>query len=195
MIEGDLFMKKIILASNSPRRKELMEMLGYDFEVVVSHVEEVIDDKLSFCDMVKSLALQKGQAVYETHPNCLVIGADTVVVVDDKILGKPHNQKQAQQMIEMLSNRSHIVMTAVAFISKEEQYVICDTSRVKFNEIPADKIEQYVLSDEPYDKAGGYAIQGWAGKYIREIEGNFYTIIGLPIDIVEDYLQSYLKKY
>ena len=113
-------MKKIILASNSPRRKELMEMLGYDFEVVVSHVEEVIDDKLSFCDMVKSLALQKGQAVYETHPNCLVIGADTVVVVDDKILGKPHNQKQAQQMIEMLSNRSHIVMTAVAFISKEE---------------------------------------------------------------------------
>lgn len=188
-------MKKIILASNSPRRKELMEMLGYDFEVVVSHVEEVIDDKLSFCDMVKSLALQKGQAVYETHPNCLVIGADTVVVVDDKILGKPHNQKQAQQMIEMLSNRSHIVMTAVAFISKEEQYVICDTSRVKFNEIPADKIEQYVLSDEPYDKAGGYAIQGWAGKYIREIEGNFYTIIGLPIDIVEDYLQSYLKKY
>ena len=188
-------MKKIILASNSPRRKELMEMLGYDFEVVVSHVEEVIDDKLSFCDMVKSLALQKGRTVYETHPNCLVIGADTVVVVDDKILGKPHNQKQAQQMIEMLSNRSHIVMTAVAFISKEEQYVICDTSRVKFNEIPADKIEQYVLSDEPYDKAGGYAIQGWAGKYIREIEGNFYTIIGLPIDIVEDYLQSYLKKY
>ena len=188
-------MKKIILASNSPRRKELMEMLGYDFEVVVSHVEEVIDDKLSFNDMVKSLALQKGRAVYETHPNCLVIGADTVVVVDDIILGKPHNQKQAQQMIEMLSNRSHIVMTAVAFISKEEQYVICDTSRVKFNEIPADKIEQYVLSDEPYDKAGGYAIQGWAGKYIREIEGNFYTIIGLPIDIVEDYLQSYLKKY
>ena len=98
-------------------------------------------------------------------------------------------------MIEMLSNRSHIVMTAVAFISKEEQYVICDTSRVKFNEIPADKIKQYVLSDEPYDKAGGYAIQGWAGKYIREIEGNFYTIIGLPIDIVEDYLQSYLNKY
>ncbi|MGN1399760.1 MAG: Maf family protein [Erysipelotrichaceae bacterium] len=184
-------MKKIILASGSPRRRELMAMLGYDFEVVVSDVEEIIDERLSFQDTVKSLAIRKAQAVYEKYPDCLVIGADTIVVVDDRILGKPKDQKQAKEMLQLLSDRSHNVMTAVAFISSKEQYVICDCSRVKFNEIPSDQIEAYVLTDEPYDKAGGYAIQGWAGKYIREIEGNFYTIIGLPLDIVDDYLQSY----
>lgn len=182
--------RKVILASGSPRRKELLDSLNIDFEVKVSHVEEVVDYSLSVEDIVKSLALQKAQAVYNENQDCLVIGSDTIVVANNQILGKPKDSNKAKEMMEMLKNNHHQVLTAVAFISKEETKVICDEAVVYFNDISEQEIDDYLLTNEPYDKAGAYAIQGWAGKYIRKIEGNFYTIMGLPLDIVYDYLKD-----
>lgn len=184
-------MKEIILASGSPRRKELMEMLGFDFRVIVSDVEEVVDESLKPEEIVKSLAHQKALAVFNEHQDALVIGSDTIVVADDKILGKPHSKLQAKEMMELLKNDKHQVMTAVSFISDKEEKVICDKATVHFNDIELTEIEKYIETKEPYDKAGGYAIQGWAGKHIRAIEGNFYTIMGLPVDIVYQYLKDY----
>ncbi len=186
-------MKEIILASGSPRRKELMEMLKFEFKVIASDIDEVIEETLPFEEIVKSLAHQKALAVFNEHKDSLVIGSDTIVVADNKILGKPHSKLQAREMMNMIKNNQHQVMTAVSFISSKEEKVICDKATVHFNDIEFGEIEKYIETKEPYDKAGGYAIQGWAGKYIRSIEGNFYTIMGLPIDIVYKYLKEYEK--
>lgn len=182
-------MKRIILASGSPRRKELMAYLNYEFEVIVSNVQEKTNDNLKPCDIVKSLAYQKAEAVFETNRDAIVIGSDTIVVCNDRILGKPHNRLQAKEMLEMLKNNSHMVLTAVAFISAEEKKVICDQAVVHFDDIEENEIEKYIDTKEPYDKAGGYAIQGWAAKYIRAIEGNFYSVMGLPVDLVYENLK------
>ncbi len=184
-------MKRVILASGSPRRKELMNTLGFQFEVAVSDIEEKIEKDLKPQDIVKSLAFQKADAVFKTNRDALVIGSDTIVVYRDKILGKPHSKQEAKEMIEMLKNEQHQVMTAVAFLSEQEQKVLCDVATVHFNDIAKNEIETYIETDEPYDKAGAYAVQGWAAKYIRGIEGNFYTIMGLPLDLVYAYLRKY----
>ncbi len=177
-------MKKLILASKSPRRKELLELLGFDFDVVVSEVNEVASNDLSPEGLVKALAYQKAKAVFEMHPDKVVLGSDTIVVVDDVILGKPKNQKQAKEMMLKMKNREHYVITGVAVLSEREDVIFSDTSIVHFNDIAEKEIDEYITTSEPYDKAGGYAIQGWAARYISAIEGNFYTIMGLPLDKV-----------
>ncbi len=177
-------MKKLILASKSPRRKELLELLGFDFDVISSEVDEVSSEDLSPEEMVKALAYQKAKAVFETHPDNVVLGSDTIVVVDDEILGKPKNEKQAKEMMLKMKDREHQVITGVAVLSKKEEIVFSDISNVHFNDIEEAEIDRYVKTDEPYDKAGGYAIQGWAARYISAIEGNYYTIMGLPLDKV-----------
>lgn len=177
-------MKKLILASKSPRRKELLELLGFDFDVVVSEVNEVASNDLSHEELVKALAYQKAKAVFEMHPDKVVLGSDTIVVVDDVILGKPKNQKQAKEMMLKMKNREHYVITGVAVLSDREDVIFSDTSIVHFNDIAEKEIDEYITTSEPYDKAGGYAIQGWAARYISAIEGNFYTIMGLPLDKV-----------
>ncbi|MBQ1341820.1 MAG: septum formation protein Maf [Erysipelotrichaceae bacterium] len=177
-------MKKIILASASPRRKEIMEMLGVDFDVVVSNIDETMDESLSIEERIMEIARKKALDVLNSNPECLVIGSDTIVEVDGRILGKPHNEAEAEGMIHLISNRSHRVVTALAVVSKDEEYVDCDVAHVHFIDIPEKEIKEYVLTDEPYDKAGRYAIQGWAGVYISRIEGSFYTVMGLPLHLV-----------
>ncbi|MGI6607816.1 MAG: Maf family protein [Erysipelotrichaceae bacterium] len=185
-------MKKLILASKSPRRKELLELLGFDFDVVVSDVNETVSENLSIEEMVKALAYQKAIAVFETHPDNIVLGSDTVVVVDNEILGKPKNAKQAKEMMLKIKNREHQVITGVAILSKQEKIVFSNTSVVHFNDIEEKEIDKYIKTSEPYDKAGGYAIQGWAARYISSIEGNYYTIMGLPLDKVFESLNKLL---
>lgn len=184
-------MKTIILASGSPRRRELLSMLGFDFDVEVSEVEEVIRPGLTNTAIVKDLAYQKAKAVFEKHKDCIVIGSDTIVECDDKIMGKPHSQQEAKEMMQTLRNRSHKVITGVAILSDKQQDFFADVAEVIFNNIADSEIEEYIQSKEPYDKAGAYAIQGWAGRYIREIKGNYYTIMGLPIDKVFNILKQY----
>ncbi len=177
-------MKKLILASKSPRRKELLELLGFDFDVICSEVDEVSPENLTPEELVKSLAYQKAKAVFEKHPDHVILGSDTIVVVDDEILGKPKNEKQAKDMMLQMKDREHEVITGVAILSKKEEIIFSDISHVHFNNIEEKEIDEYVKTDEPYDKAGGYAIQGWAARYISAIEGNYYTIMGLPLDKV-----------
>ena len=174
-------MRKLILASGSPRRKELLGMLGYDFEVIVSNVQETMKEGLGPVAKVKDLAYQKASAVLKEHPDAIVIGADTIVLVDGEILGKPHDEKEATEMMKRLKNREHQVITGVAILCDRRQQFFSETTEVYFENISAEEISRYVKTAEPYDKAGAYAIQGWAGKFISRIEGDYYNVMGLPI--------------
>ncbi len=177
-------MNNIILASKSPRRREIMDKLNIEYKVIVSDIKEVMDESLAIEDRIKDLALKKALAVYEDHKEDLVIGADTVVEADGVILGKPRNETEAYDMIRKLSGRTHRVITAVAMVTSKWQYLDHDVTGVTFTNIGESEIRKYVKTDEPYDKAGAYAIQGWAGRYISRIEGSYYTVMGLPLHMI-----------
>ena len=170
-------MKKLILASASPRRREIMEKLNLEFEVIVSDSEETMDPNLSIEERVMSVARMKALNVYKNNPDCVVVGSDTIVEVDGRILGKPHNKMEAEEMISLISGRRHRVVTALAIISSEGEYLDYDAAEVHFDEIRPEAIKRYVETPEPYDKAGAYAIQGWASVYISRIEGSFLCIL------------------
>lgn len=177
-------MKKIILASQSPRRRELMEMLAMPFEVLVSDKEEIIKST-NPKEVTEELSRQKAEAVAETTDNGIIIGADTVVACDGKILGKPKDKKDAYDIICSLQGRSHMVYTGVTIICKEngdEQIrTFSEGTKVKVSKMNEEEIRAYIETDEPYDKAGAYGIQGTFGKFIEGIEGDFYNVVGLPV--------------
>lgn len=182
--------KKLILASASPRRKEIMEMLGLDFEVIVSDAEEIMDPELSIEERVMQVAKVKALNVLKNNSDCVIVGSDTIVEVDGRMLGKPHSKMEAEEMIKLISGRSHRVVTALAILSSDDEYVDCDETYVHFDPVPQEEIEKYVLTDEPYDKAGAYAIQGWASVFISRIEGSYYTVVGLPLHLVYQQLRK-----
>lgn len=186
-------MKRLVLASGSPRRKELLASLGYPFEVIVSDIEEVVDNSLEVKEIVKSLALQKATAVFNENKDAVVIGSDTVVACQGKILGKPHSKQECKEMMELLRNREHSVITGVAILYDDKVVNFADESKVYFDDISDEEIAEYVEMKEPYDKAGGYAIQGWAGKFISRIDGSYYTIVGLPTSSLYKALKEIMK--
>lgn len=193
--------KRLILASASPRRRELLGYITDDFEVKVSEVDEraievafvnnpknlnssgVSDNK----KLAETLALSKARAVFNTldlRENVIVIGSDTSVVIDNRILGKPRSREEAREMLEMLSGHTHSVVTGVALVSSDKEVTFTNESLVTFN--PLDEyqrrlIEEYCASREPYDKAGAYGIQGRGALLISRIDGDFYSVMGLPI--------------
>lgn len=174
-------MRKIILASGSPRRKELLELADVPFEIVVSEVEETIGAYSSPSDIVMSLALQKASAVAENHSDHVVIGADTIVTYDSHILGKPSNEAEAKEMLRLLSGKTHEVYTGVAIISKEKTATFYERTEVTFWELTEEEIDVYVASKEPLDKAGSYGIQGKGSIFVQHIQGDYYSVVGLPI--------------
>lgn len=190
---------KIILASASPRRKELMENAGVKFEVRVSKADETLDDACwkNPSEAVKKLAERKAHAVVEEvleqglTGEVLVIGADTMVVHKNTPLGKPSSKEEARLMLQQLSGDAHEVLTAVSLwmllAGEGDEFslgmrTLCDASTVYFRDLSQDEIEAYLLTDEPYDKAGAYAIQGEANAFIRHFEGSFDSIMGLPMN-------------
>ena len=181
----------LILASKSPRRIELIQSLGFQFKVEVSEIDEEafhIDNPYEYN---KILAIEKAKAVAINNPNDIVIGSDTIVTINNKILGKPKSKEDARLMIKDLSNNTHDVVTSVCIIKNNK--IICKTSisKVSFFEISDEEIEEYINTNEPYDKAGAYAIQGDFGKkYIKNINGDFYSIMGLPIAEVYQILKD-----
>lgn len=185
-------MKKIILASGSPRRREMMQMLEMPFDVIVSNSEEVMDESLPLQERIIDVARQKAQAVFEEHPDAIVIGCDTVVVAQGEIFGKPKDKDQAREMFEAMRGTYHTVLSGVCIMSAEETYSFADETEVHFNQMSDQEIEEYISTDEPYDKAGGYAIQGRSGVFIREIRGSYYNVVGLPIDRIYGYLKNKL---
>jgi len=175
-------MSKLILASGSPRRRELMEQTGIAFTVIPAQTDESAADGLPPKTMVKHLARQKALAVAADHPEAVVLGADTVVEIDGLVLGKPKNEPDARRMLRLLSGREHRVHTGVCLVLPGGCAVtFCETSSVRFRGISPDEIGRYVATGEPMDKAGAYAIQGKGAKLVRDYEGDFCNIIGLPM--------------
>lgn len=165
-----------------------MKILGVPFEVDPPSVEEEEIGRPE--EVVLSLALKKAKAVFEKRKDegVLVIGSDTVVEIDGEILGKPSSKDQAKEYLRRLSGRWHRVYTSVAFVSDSEEKVFVSVTRVKFRDIPEEVIDYYVNEHQPFDKAGAYGIQDFAAVFVEEIEGDFFTVVGLPIGAVWQYL-------
>lgn len=174
-------MKPFILASKSPRRKELLEQIHLHFSIVTSEVEEKIDNTLTPEEQVVSLAMQKAEAVFKNHEDKIVLGADTIVVIDGKILGKPKDEAEAIEMLKQLSGRTHEVITGVVIRSKEKNISFYEKAEVTFFPLTEEEIMTYVQSKEPLDKAGAYGIQGLGATLVEKINGDYFTIVGLPI--------------
>lgn len=187
-------MRELVLASQSPRRKELMALLPWDFVIKTKEVEEIIDKSLTPYENVMALALQKAEAVAEECQGKIVIGADTVVCLEGRIMGKPKDKEDAAQMLKSLSGKMHQVFTGVALVNKEEK--ICDTfyveTSVKMQELSESEIEEYLLTKEPFDKAGAYGIQGYGARYIESIAGDYYNVMGLPVHTLYGKLKEIL---
>lgn len=186
---------KIILASASPRRKELLEQLGLRFEIQISDVEERVTQKEP-AKVVEELSAQKAKAVFDkTKGNVLVIGADTVVALGEKILGKPKDEKEAAEMLGVLQSKDHWVYTGVTCYVRTKTGELTRTfsegTRVSFYPMTQEEIKSYVETKEPMDKAGAYGIQGIGAKFVREINGDYNNVVGLPIGRLYQEMKDY----
>ncbi len=186
-------MEKIILASGSPRRKQLLELAGIAFEIVVSHAEEIFPEQLSPSQIAMHVAEKKAVAVQRglDDPNKqTILAADTLVVLEDEILGKPADRKEAINILKKLSGKTHKVITGVCILSPAHKIVFSEETEVEFKTLLKKQIEYYVDNYEPYDKAGAYAIQEWIGAIgINCIKGDFYNVMGLPVSRVVEELR------
>jgi septum formation protein len=183
-------MKKLILASQSPRRKELLEKCGIPFTCEPADIDETIDDSRDLSEEIKRLSLAKAAVILKKHPEAVVVGSDTIVAVDGRVLGKPKDRMEARKMLKMLSGHTHQVITGLSVLSSSRQFQDVSISHVTFASLSDEEIDAYVSSGECDDKAGAYAIQGGAGKFITNIDGDYYAIMGLPLNSVYEELKS-----
>ncbi len=186
---------RVILASKSKRRKELLNMINIDYEVVVSTKKEVSDDNLSPLENCINISLQKALEVKDkTSGDRIIISCDTIVVKNNKIYGKPHSKEEAFNMLKLLEGTSHEVLSCLTVISikdsKETIYKHQGKGIVYIDNMSDDEINSWIDIGNPYDKAGGYAIQESFGKYITKIEGDYYSIVGLPINELYNILKK-----
>lgn len=175
-------MDKMILASASPRRRELLQQIGVEFEVKVSEADETVEEGLMPWKVVEELSARKAAAVWkELDKKKTVIGADTVVALDDRILGKPKSEENAIDMIKLIRNRAHMVYTGVTVLFQNgERITFHEGTKVHVSAISDAQVEEYVRTGDPMDKAGAYGIQGFFARYIRQIEGDYNNVVGLP---------------
>jgi septum formation protein len=180
----------LVLASQSPRRKELLAILGYEFSVMPSSIDEMAAPGETPEQYVARVARDKGMEVASRVTHSIVLSADTVVTIDGEILGKPIDQDDAVRMLRKLSGREHRVFTAVTLINqrKEETLEGLDCTQVWFKPLTDAHIIDYIQRENVFDKAGAYAIQGYAGVYIPRIEGNYFNVMGLPLPLVHELL-------
>jgi septum formation protein len=172
---------KLILASSSPRRKQILENAGYTFETKEPNIDENLHIKLPPIDLVMKLALMKANAAATDADDEVVIGADTIVCIDGKNIGKPEDAQQAKTLLRQLSGRLHRVYTGVAIVSKERQETFFVQAKVNFMKLNDDLINRYIATNEPFDKAGGYAVQGKGSVLVENIDGDYFGVVGLPI--------------
>ena len=190
---------KLILASGSPRRAEILSSVGWEFEKRVADIDETEFLNEKPADYVQRLAREKAVAVAAHYENALVLGADTIVVIDGKIIGKPKDLADARRMLKLLSGRWHEVLTGVAILEVQspkskvqslKTVVGIQRTRVKFAELSYMEIEFLVEKGEPLDKAGAYAVQAQAALFIEEIEGDYWNVVGLPINLVYQFSEK-----
>lgn len=174
-------MKRLVLASGSPRRQQLLSNVSLSFDISVSGADESLKGHQTPAEAVVTLALRKATKVAGRFPNAVILGADTVVAVDGDILGKPGSPEEAKAMLSKLSGRKHTVYTGTAIVSAEKTSSFYSATDVLFWELSEEEINDYIATGEPFDKAGGYGIQGFGATLVREIHGDYYTVVGLPI--------------
>lgn len=173
--------RKVILASASPRRRELLSIIFPKFEVIPSNAEEIIPKNIRLIDAPEYLSKIKALDIAKAYPDALVIGADTSVIINNKILGKPKDKDEAYNMIKMLSGNEHFVITGCTVINGENTVSFSEKTSVFFNNLSEQEIIDYINTDEPYDKAGGYGIQGKGALLVKKIEGDYFNVVGLPV--------------
>ena len=188
---------KIILASQSPRRKELMDLMGLNYEVIVSHADETFEDGLTIEEQSKRLGYIKAKAVFDkTQGDRIVIGSDTMVLKVNEVLEKPKNKEDAIRMLNLLKNTDHRVITSLTVLiqdgDKYTEYVDYDIAKVYFKDMSEKEILKWIEEGNQYDKAGGYAIQSKFGVFVDKIEGNYFTVVGLPIHKLYDVIKNYI---
>ena len=187
--------EKLVLASGSPRRAEILERAGWSHEVIVAGIDESLKPDESAAAYVQRLARSKAEAVAQKLEEGLVLGADTTVVIAGQILGQPQDDADARRMLRLLNGKWHEVLTGVALVRVgRESRVDYETTRVRFAEMSKSEIDWYVSTREPFGKAGAYGIQGKAALFIEEIEGDYFNIMGLPIRLVYELAGQFMRK-
>jgi septum formation protein len=184
----------LVLASGSPRRREILEKVGFDFQVRTC---EVTEEELSHTGCgasPKNLALAKARSVAQECPRRLVVGADTMVIVGDEVLGKPDGAADALRMLELLSGKTHVVVTGVALVRGERALTAEDRTTVQFRNLGRSELEWYVATGEPWGKAGAYAIQGYGSALVERIEGSYLNVVGFPLGMFVRMLEEFTGK-
>lgn len=174
-------MARLILASSSPRRREILKLIQLPFEVITSDADESIDEDLPPEQLVTTLALRKAEAVAKVNRDAYVIGADTIVYNQNEILGKPKTTAEAKDMLRSLSGQTHAVYTGACILHQDQQEVFYEKTDVTFWKLTEEEIDHYIRTGEPFDKAGGYGIQGFGATLVKKIEGDYFSVVGLPI--------------
>ena len=174
----------VILASASPRRRELIKMLVDDFEVIPSDVDESIIHTEPHA-LPAELSKIKAYSIFSRYPNDTVIACDTIVILDGKIMGKPHSKEEAKEMLKALSGRKHVVISGYTYINKEREITRTVRTYVYFNKLSEDTIDAYIKSGSPMDKAGAYGIQDDEYNLVSHIEGSFYNVVGFPVEDIK----------
>ena len=191
-----MFNQKIILASQSPRRRELLHLAEIDFDIIVADIDESYPTDLSFEEIAIHIAKNKALAViHQNTTDKIIVAADTIVVCDGEVIGKPTNEEDAVNIISKLSGNKHSVITGVYMVQKTREFFFADVTDVTFHSLTQTQIKYYVNKYKPFDKAGAYAIQEWIGAVgIKNINGDFYNVMGLPISRVVEALQQFPSK-
>lgn len=187
--------KRLVLASNSPRRIALLKLLGYYFEVIPHEIDECIYSDVSPTELVQNLAFLKANDVARKVENAIVIGADTIVLHDMCVLGKPKDTIDARRILSKLCNSEHDIISGVCIIDvpSKKKLLRIERTHIKMKNISEKEIEKYVSTGEPIDKAGAYAIQGEGGKFIEKIDGSYSNVVGLPLEAVQEMLNKLIK--
>ena len=172
---------RVILASGSPRRRQLLELIGIEHEVMPSNIDETLRPRETPRRHAERLAREKASAIATREPGKITIAADTIVVVNRKVLGKPRDEDDARRMLSMLSGREHTVITAVAVARGRKLRSAVEEVKVKFRRLREDDIEAYIATGEPMDKAGAYGIQGFGATIVESVNGDYFSVMGLPL--------------
>lgn len=186
---------RVILASSSPRRRELLSLVGIPHEVHPADIDESYRDGEEASAHAERLAREKGAVIAERHPDAVVISADTIVVIDGLVLGKPRDEADAARMLAMLSGQTHVVLTAVAAQYRGELRSGVESVRVTFRPLTRESILAYIATREPMDKAGAYGIQGFGATLIERIDGDYFAVMGLALARMIDLLDSMGVRY
>jgi septum formation protein len=186
--------KRLVLASNSPRRIALLRTLGYHFDIVPHSIEECFPGNVLPSELVQNLALLKANDVARRVDDAIIISADTIVVHNKNILGKPRDTRDAKRILSLLSNSEHDIISGICIIDmpSEKKLLRIGRTHIKMKYISEEEIEIYVRSGEPMDKAGAYAVQGEGKKFIENIDGSYSNAVGLPLEIVQEMLNNFI---